>query len=127
MLRLVGDLGREEELGLLLRRRQGEGEKLDGDPVLGDEELGEAKGQELALLLGEHVRIGPLAGVLGEVEVLGRPVLPLPAREQLLVARRGFDDSVEAGHDLVDVAVEQDAERLVLRVQLAVSVRPTPV
>ena len=96
VLGLVGDLGREEELGLLLRRRQGEGEKLDGDPVLGDEELGEAEGQEPALLLGEHVRIGPLAGVLGEIEVLSRPVLPLPAREQLLVARRGFDDAVEA-------------------------------
>ena len=34
-------------------------------------------------------------------------------REQALVAGGGLDDAVEAGHDLVDVGVEQDLERLV--------------
>ena len=66
------------------------------------------------LLLGEHVRVGPLARVLGEVEVLGRPVLALPAHEQLLVGGGGLDDPVEPRHHLVDVAVQEDLEGLVL-------------
>ena len=78
----------------------------------------EAELEELALLLGEHVRVGPLPCVLGEVEVLGRPVLALPAHEQLLVGGGGLDDLVEARHHLVDVAVQQDGEGLVLGVEL---------
>ncbi len=74
----------------------------------------EAEREELAHLVGEHVRVRPLAGVLGEVEVLGRPVLALPAGEELLVGGGRLDDAVEARHDLVDVAVEEDLEGLVL-------------
>jgi hypothetical protein len=118
VLGLVRDLRREKELRLLVGGGDRKREQLDRDPVLGDEELGEAEAQELPLLVGEHVGVRPLARVLGEVEVLGGPVLALPAREELLVGWGRFDDAVEARHHLVDVAVEEDLQGLVLGIHL---------
>ena len=67
-----------------------------------------------ALLVGERGGVGPLAGVLGEVERLRAPLLVLPAREEPLVGGRGLHDPVQAGHHPVDVGVQQHLERLVL-------------
>ena len=46
VLGLVGDLGGEEDLRLVVRRREREREQLDGDPLLAEEELREAELEE---------------------------------------------------------------------------------
>ena len=83
---LVDLLGGEEVLLLLQRRGVDVGGEVVGDRVLAPEEQAVVPQRRLALELGEV--LAPLARVLGEVELGGRPVAALPARVQVLVGDR---------------------------------------
>ena len=86
MARLVGDLRREEDPHLLGRRRAHDRPELVGDPLLADEERREPVHARVALL-GRDPLV-PVDPVLGEVEVLGRPLLALPQLVELGVAEQ---------------------------------------
>jgi hypothetical protein len=109
VLGLVGDLRAEEGARLVRGGGDRERQQLGGHALLAEEERAEAPEHELALEVREPVAL-PVGLVLTEVERLGVPLLVLPAGEQLLVGRRGLDDPVEPGHDLVDVRIQQYVE-----------------
>ena len=80
---LVGDLRAEEDPLRLGRRGPHDRAELVGDLLLADEEAGEPVHPLEALLLGDP--LVPVDPVLGEVEVLGRPLLALPEVIELAV------------------------------------------
>ena len=84
--RLVGDLRREEDPHVLGRRRAHDRPELVGDPLLADEERREPVHAGVPLL-GRDPLV-PVDPVLGEVEVLGRPLLALPELVELRVAEQ---------------------------------------
>ena len=99
---LVGDLGAEEDAHLLRRRGAHHRAELLGHPLLADEERAEPVHALEALVLGDP--LVPVDPVLGEVDVLGGPLLALPEVVELLVveevdlaAVRGLQDRRVAG------------------------------
>jgi hypothetical protein len=81
--RLVGDLGAEEQPHLLVRRRAHHRPELGGHALLADEERGQAVHALEPLLLRDP--LVPVDPVLGEVEILRRPLLALPQLVQLAI------------------------------------------
>ena len=86
MARLVGDLGAEEDAHVLLGRGAHHRPELRGHPLLADEERGQPVHALVALLLGDP--LVPVDPVLGEVDVLHRPLLALPQVVELAVAQQ---------------------------------------
>ena len=85
MASLVGDLGGEEDLHLLGRRRAHHRPELLGHLLLADEERGQPVHPLEALLLRESL---PVLAVLREVEVLREPLLALPQLVELPVVEQ---------------------------------------
>ena len=72
---LVDQLGRQEAALLLGVLGQHQAAELRGDPLLRDHERAEDEVEELALAVTEP---GPVGGVAIQVDLVGRPVRPLP-------------------------------------------------
>ena len=79
--RLVGDLRAEEDAHLLVGRGAHHRAELGGHALLADEERRQPVHALVALLLGDP--LVPVDPVLGEVEVLHAPLLPLPQAVEL--------------------------------------------
>ena len=83
---LVGDLRAEEDAHLLARRGAHHRAELLGDLLLADEERRQPVHALEALLLRDA--LVPVDAVLGEVDVLRRPLLAFPEVVELLVAEQ---------------------------------------
>ena len=83
--RLVGDLGAEEDAHVLVGDRAHDRPELGGHALLADEERAQPVHPRHALLRVDA--LVPVDAVLGEVEVLHRPLLALPQLVELAIGQ----------------------------------------